>query len=143
MARRRGWFLNQGDAFVLGAGFSSAISDHLPLLHGLGRVVADALADQGDDVHELEEAFQYDFESWLSYLAQGAPQLSESDNLRNQALFLDASFQIARTLALRVRQALQGEPIIWLQKLIEAWHEQRTSVVSFNYDTLVEEMFHR
>jgi hypothetical protein len=77
----------------------------------------------------------------MSYLEQAKPWVTEADNLRDRALFLDISNAIARDLdetVARVGAELGRRTPDWLTWLIRRWHEQRCTIVTLNYDTLIE-----
>ncbi len=74
---------HSSDVFILGAGFSHAISEDMPLTDGLGA----KLMKRADAQRILK--FGGNFELQLSFLAQDHPFLSASQNLKNRALFFD------------------------------------------------------
>lgn len=125
-----------GDVFLLGAGFSRAVSQAMPLLRDLSQEVRNRTPDFVNI--DRGSLFADDIEMWLTYLSQDHPWLSEAKNLRNRALFLDLSRAIREVLEERMKEAIQGEHPKWFSRLIEWWHEKKASVVTLNYDTLVE-----
>lgn len=81
-------------AFVLGAGFSRTVSNHMPLTDELGEACRDVLPpDTPKPPRELTSGF---FELWLSQLAEEQPYLNTQQNLRNQATFIAYSNGVAR-----------------------------------------------
>ena len=78
------------------------------------------------------------FESWLSRRAEPQPYLSSSDDMQNRAIFTRTTELISQILDERVEQALTREMPSWLGELISVWHLRRSSVLTFNYDTLIE-----
>jgi len=86
-------------------------------------------------------SFANDFEMCLSYLAEDQPWLSEADNLSNRSKFLEASRSLARVILELQARALADDVPTWLSELILTWHERRSIVVTFNYDTLVEKAY--
>jgi hypothetical protein len=131
------------DVFLLGAGFSRAISQHMPLLPDLERGVLDRYQHRvrvpADVVGLMEENFAHA----LSYLEHPKPWLSEAENLRHRGLFLDFSSIIAELLDEAVQKTareLQGQSPHWLKQLILHWHRQRCGVLTLNHDTLIEAM---
>jgi hypothetical protein len=121
------------DAFLLGAGFSKAVSEHMPLMEELGQV---PMHFRGDWPRGLIRSMS--FEELLTFLSTNQPWLSEADNLQNRATFLEASQQIAGRLQIQEGKAL-SEPIPeWLSAFVSRLHEDAASVVSLNYDTLIE-----
>jgi hypothetical protein len=124
------------EVFLLGAGFSKAISEHMPLLAELSRKVQ---ARTSSKAHSpIWDMFEDDLEMWLTYLSQSHPWLSESGNLRNRALFLDLSRSIADELEECENLAIQSFPPDWLSNLSCWWHERKTVIITLNYDTLIE-----
>jgi hypothetical protein len=125
------------EVFITGAGFSRAISDQMPLLRGLSdRVLSrDLLADPA------LTGLTKNFELVLTYLAEDHPWLSEPENLTNRARFLGASPTLARAILEAETGALSEPMPPWLKLLIEQWHSRRVTVITFNYDTLVEKAY--
>ena len=122
------------DAFLLGAGFSKAISPHMPVLPELSTQVRSTMRSLKPPHSALSE----NIEIWLSYLSQTHPWLTEQDNLRNRALALDVTQNIKGVLDNSERAALQEDCPLWLHKLARHWHYEKSCVITLNYDTLVE-----
>lgn len=126
------------EVFVLGAGFSAAISDKLPLTDDLGN---EALAR---DPQHLGRSGQKEsfaggtFETWLSRRAEAQPYLSPADNFDSQAVFARGTKLISAILGERVNEALSSAMPAWLGELVSYWHLRSSEVITFNYDTLVE-----
>ena len=55
-----------GDVFLLGAGFSKAVSDDMPLLQELSSQIRGRLSDLPESLSTLGD----NIEIWLSYLSQ-------------------------------------------------------------------------
>jgi hypothetical protein len=146
------------DVFLLGAGFSRAVSFPMPLTADLGLRVL----DQQRSIHRSRTSHHSDIcdglscdhpllpgganppesEAWLSSLAEPQPYLYGPENDRRRALFEELAGIIDLEIKFAEHQAMSGsEPPDWLVSLIAAWHEQRAAVVTFNYDTLVEATF--
>lgn len=127
-----------GEVFILGAGFSRAISEHLPLTDELGNLVLER------DPHHLgrSAAKLYfangTFESWLSRRGEPQPYLSAAENLASQAIFARGTNLIAEVLDERVNNALKAPMPVWLGELISLWHLRKSNVLTFNYDPLIE-----
>lgn len=129
------------DVFLLGAGFSRAISDHMPLLPDLARGVLDGYGRRDYVEPEVQALMEENFAHALSYLEHPKPWLSEADNLRHRALFLDFSSVIAELLDQAVRRTLEkgsDRSPVWLGRLIRHWHAGRCVVITLNHDTLIE-----
>lgn len=133
--------LTVGDVFVLGAGFSRAVSPEMPTTNLLADAIAERLALDPRFSHwvidgQLPDA---DVERWLSRLAERHPFDDSVTFQYHQATFAAVSRAIAA--AIRVAQARAvsgGGPPAWLAALVRAWDQARSTVITFNYDTLVE-----
>lgn len=132
------------DCFLLGAGFSRAIGGReMPLMSDLTDVIVPDFVQglTGYDHHLVDGKLPIpDVEAWLSSLAEPQPYRDRADNLQAQALF----FEIVRCLAfdLRLRTnnvlAVADSPPDWLAAFLRSWHERQVTVITFNYDTLIE-----
>lgn len=123
-----------GSFYLLGAGFSKALSVQMPLLDQLRDAVLPRLN------LELSELDQFDgnFESWLSHLAVAQPWLTDQQNYRHQALFLDASQQVSNVISEAEMQIFQHYPEDWFIRLLLHWSDNSDDLCTFNYDTLIE-----
>jgi hypothetical protein len=147
------------DAFILGAGFSKAISPIMPLTSELGvrsvdqlksvhraRVQPNQHAPQCDglscDGQTPMAAFNsgaLNFEEWLTTLAEPQPYLLGPDNARREALFSELTGSVSSAIEQSVAHVVAGnDPPSWLAELVRRWHETKAHVVTFNYDTLIE-----
>jgi hypothetical protein len=124
------------EAFLIGAGFSRAISAAMPVLSDLSEeAFTRVLRDR------LKAAIGDDFETQITYLAEDHPWLTAADVLRNRAEFLEASGLIARAL-LRRQSIVLSQPMPgWLEQLMKSWHERKSDVLTLNYDTLIEKAY--
>lgn len=127
------------DVFVLGAGFSRAISGEMPVLAELGEEIFKRLGDDAPAV--LPNLPPTDFENWLSFLADDDPWLGEDDRLRNRSVFLRVSGLMCDLISAREIAARRDALPDWLRMLVARWHEDEASIITFNYDTLVEAAF--
>jgi len=125
------------EVFILGAGFSRALSARMPLTDELGN--ACLALNELQDVHGVPAEFTGGrFETWLSSIAEPQPYLPEPRNLENQVLFVKFSDAIGKVLGWRMNEVLSGPPPTWHVKFVTAAHVRRATVITFNYDTLVE-----
>lgn len=132
---------NDSDAaasYILGAGFSKAVSIHMPITDELG---ADCVSRDpevlGKAVGPTGEA-RPNFEVWLSRRAEDQPYRSSAENLSARAIFAGAVPLIAASLNERQSRVLSEPAPAWLQRLVYLWHTEKTPVITFNYDCLVE-----
>ena len=122
------------DVFLLGAGFSKAISEEMPLLSELSAQVRERGLDFPTRISTLGD----NLEIWLSYLSQPHPWLRESDALKNRAAALDITEKLSEVLSEKEQLAVESECPAWLKTLTQTWHDNKAGVISLNYDTLVE-----
>ncbi|GAA5210617.1 hypothetical protein [Microbacterium kyungheense] len=124
-----------GSSYILGAGFSRAVSSSMPLLTELGLRVRDGDEEIANRVsaHEIEA-----FESWMSQASTPQPYRDRAENLEAKGLYLRATREISAILRDEVITASSRPLPGWLLDLVELWHATRASVSTFNYDTLVE-----
>lgn len=131
----------RGDVYLLGAGFSRAVSTHMPLLPDLARLVLDKYPNQNYVAPDVQLLMKENFAHALSYLEHPKPWLSEAENLRHRGLFLDYSAVMAELLDEAVQRTLsegENQPPGWLDQLIRHWHRQGSGVITLNHDTLIE-----
>lgn len=129
------------EVFILGAGFSKAISNTMPLTKDLSAEVLERYSEGDSMPTDIRDMIQEDFEKGLTFLAQEKPWLREAQNLRQRALFLDLTSVIKGILHEKCRDpGVWGTntPPQWLDRLILHWHVNRCSVITLNYDTLIE-----
>lgn len=132
---------DSADVYLLGAGFARAIAPTMPLLQDLAVHVGRELGANGKIPPEVAAMMDQNFAHALSYLEQAKPWVTEADNLRHRALFLEISIAIAEDLEARVAKAadeLCARTPPWLRQIVRHWHEHRCTVLTLNYDTLIE-----
>ena len=128
--------LARNDVFILGAGFSKAVAANFPLAADLLKPIRTRLSDQlGAGVQRRGGE---GFEQWLSRLAEDQPYLPPDTNLERAAAFQRVSTEVGKILTDHENTALGNSEPEWLAKLIATWHIRHATVVSFNYDNLVE-----
>lgn len=125
------------DVFVLGSGFSKAIHADMPLLRSLGEEVIERLGGSRPP-HVPDRLDLADFEVWLSVLAEEQPWRTEEENLEARATFLKITRLMRTVLAEHVKEARQVPCPEWLLRLVSRWHRDETTVITLNYDPLVE-----
>ena len=130
------------DVFLLGAGFSKAIASSMP-----------AMTELFDDLKllvELKDGItndEYDYaagnvESLLTYFAIQSPHDDDVETLRKQRITIlienTIGDDIRQTEDLAASQGLNPRG----NKLISKWHDDKTHVLTTNYDTIVERIAH-
>ena len=128
------------EVIILGAGFSRALSEHLPLANRLGQLPFDDAKSRDSNLFEGSPRFsdEYPFEVWLSLLADDQPHLDEGENRLNGARFSKLKESIVRELKQAQTLALGEADASWLFRLLTVLHRRRSVVITLNYDTLIE-----
>lgn len=149
------------DVVILGAGFSKAVNDAFPVLAELAKCVVRHLEGSAapsaehlvDELRQVVAASQdtrteedlrpeVDFEGWLSRLAVEQPHLSEPENYERRALFARAATAIRQVLLDAENKAFvptNGLPL-WPSELIRLLDIRRATVITMNYDTIIERL---
>lgn len=127
------------DVVIIGAGFSHAISQTMPVTDQLGQD-AIARADLEDDPRVPSQPFGpgFTFETWLSLLAEDQPYLSETRVKANEALFYQVRDAMYYVLVTAEQSVVGAAAPGWLYDLLSVFHHRQPTVLSFNYDTLLE-----
>jgi hypothetical protein len=120
--------------YVLGAGFSKAISAAMPVTNELGV----ALRARLSSTISFDPADGQTFEDWLSLQVTPLPFLEGFENAKRAADAAHVIAEMAHVLDARVVEASAGECPLWLRQLISLWHRERAVILTFNYDTLLE-----
>ncbi len=129
------------DVFVLGAGFSKAAHAGMPLMTDLNQIISETYAADGlfaaDRLHPFVQ--NGNFEVLLSYLGSDAPWKNPSESWGDKALFHRIAETIADEIMSRETAGITPSSIPhWLQKLVIYFDWYLTTVITFNYDTIVE-----
>lgn len=125
-----------GDAFILGAGFSKAIDDQMPTLHDLSRGIFPFIRDEDPRLANELKGLGNNVELWMSLLSQTQPWLDIGQvqhNLSIAHLIREQICSVIDEQTLKIETAPE-----WLNTLIEKWHDHQATVLTLNYDTLIE-----
>lgn len=127
-----------GRVYVLGAGFSRAVSPSMPMMGALSDAVQAEL--EAFDLPAKDTPVSSNFEQWLSYLVEMAPWLDSADQTQNRAAFLRVSQAVHRVILDAQAEALKpgAECPTWLRRLASLWQSESAVVITFNYDLFVE-----
>lgn len=126
------------DVFILGAGFSKAISNEMPLVKRgeLSNEVLKSYKLRDSIPVEIRRMIEENFENALDFLASHKPWLSESENQRHRAIYLDLTYAIRAVFW--CKRKVWDSPPHWLEELIAYWHTHRCAIITLNYDMLIE-----
>ena len=128
------------EVFLLGAGFSRAISAHMPLLADLGRSLDKQLYKERElsRYQKILARLGGNVELYLSYLDEKCPWQRETEALHQRARFLEAQSYIAETIREAESKAFSQAPPKWLGSLIQYWRNKQSTVITLDYDTSIE-----
>ena len=121
----------------MGAGFSKAISDEMPTLVELSEKVKERLLEEitlPPIFHNLDN----NIETWMAFLSQEQPWLKQHQIHFNRSLAGKIRDQIGAIIYECTLEASRSEAHGWLNSLIKTWHRNKTTVITLNYDTLIE-----
>ena len=110
----------------------------MPTMDELSEEVLRKLGHSPFPIPETLYQFGSDIEAWMTYLTQSQPWLREEDHLRNKALAIEIRRHIGEIIHCCTAESMRTDPSAWLLSLIGHWHSQRSTVITLNYDTLVE-----
>ncbi|MET7394264.1 hypothetical protein ABZS66_12295 [Dactylosporangium sp. NPDC005572] len=130
------------DVFIIGAGFSKAISHHMPVTGDLGdnEAVRRFLQDH-DEYRRLKINGVPDLEAILTLMAEDQPWLTASENRHKDGDFIDFVHTVNTTVRdMQVDAIEESRPRLdeWLLPLARRWSLDRSTIVTFNYDTMIE-----
>jgi|ERR1022692_3368433 hypothetical protein len=117
------------DVFLLGAGFSKAVSREMPLTNDLA---------ENDAIKSFigrTLVRSKDVESILTLLSESQPWLTEDENLRNRADFIQFSQTINYTIRDYQMAAIRegnGSPPDWLASLVSKWTENKATILGIS-----------
>ena len=131
MAKGEVWVGNSTPrrVFILGAGFSKAVSDLMPDTNELGRWIAEKL----DIPSNLTRGT---FEDWLSRLGEVQPDVLPADNFQRQNYFHQIVETISISLEEKQNEVLGQEGGLppWLSRFVTVMHFWQSTLISFNND---------
>jgi len=126
------------EVFILGAGFSKAIADHMPTMNELSVNVIEKLFNDRDLTSTVPDLLRHNIELLMTYLSQPQPWLKETDIDFHRSLGGQIRTYIADIIEERITLASETKAPQWLRDLILAWHAQQSVIITLNYDTLIE-----
>ena len=126
------------DVFVLGAGFSKAINKEMPTMDELGTVVRNRLRELDSRVQSALNGLGNNIELWMTYLSQPQPWLKNHENDYNRSIAGQIRQHIKEIIDDHTSRAARFEAPDWLNGLIKSWHARQATIITLNYDTLIE-----
>lgn len=126
---------NQHPVYILGAGFSKAISPHMPVTQDLAIPLKERIKDKW-----MQELDGQRFEKWLTQKSLELPFLSEYEIFERKSQVSRILLNIAEIIQNLEQQTCNNNPPEWAYTLINKWIFEKAKVITLNYDTLVEKL---
>jgi hypothetical protein len=124
------------EVYILGAGFSKAVSSFMPLTNELGREIAEKYARRDELPHGLKAKLPKNFEAVLTELAVESLHCKSARLLYSD--FIDCIRAIMHHRSRAPEVWPSDTPPPWLDALVEFWSANGTTVICLNYDTIIE-----
>jgi len=124
---------------ILGSGFSKAIFCNMPIVQELAQYLEQEKALQQDPYDKLVD----DPELLLSYLSLNQPWKEPPEALEDEALFARVQKALAEFIADCEDHAFKNSIPDWAKRLVEYLHSDKISVITFNYDTVLERIVYK
>jgi hypothetical protein len=118
--------------YLLGAGFSRAVSGEMPMMKDLSVAIKHNLRSL--NIPGAKTAISSNFEQWLSYLLEQPPWLSTAEQEDNRAGFFHISDSLHGILSQRQGEAVDSLDACpdWLRRLVVHWQTNLATVITFN-----------
>ena len=129
-----------GDVFLLGAGFSRAVSAKMPTMKELFKELRPLIGQVDGFSPEAYQHADGNVETLLSYYAIRSPCDDSIEVLRKQRVAEILVREIANHLWIQEELGDKDGLNTNGEKLVAKWREQRSHVLTANYDMLVERM---
>ena len=124
------------EAFILGSGFSRAINEEMPTLSHLSEEILPAIRDRDPRLARRLLRMGHNVELWMAYLSQSQPWLSMEHNQQNFSVAALVRRVLCSIINDRVRETRSLPE--WLHQIVGAWHARQATIITLNYDTLIE-----
>jgi hypothetical protein len=129
--------------FMLGSGFSKAMSPKMPVIKELSQKIREEFGQLPCDPKVCSQ-FLDDPEGLLTYLYQGMPWKSPEETHTDRAAFISLSRSISDFIKMCEAEAFRANYPNEVEEFVQYLHRQsiksglRITVATFNYDTVVE-----
>jgi hypothetical protein len=132
--------------FILGSGFSKAVSEKMPVVKQLTKDLEEEI-ERNSQLNLLNnqryQHLRHDLELLLTYLSQEHPWKTPAEFHEDRALFLRISEWLAQRITECEASAFKEVIPEWPMNLVRWLNKTRTSVITFNYDTMLERICFR
>lgn len=133
------------NAFILGAGFSKAVSTHMPLSQEVSVALRDYVAGNDPDLFSrIPIDLWEDVEFMFGALSEELPWRTEHDNLEKRSIYLRMTELFRQAIAANQRNAFSDLELaneeFWARKLVRGALKRNVGVISLNYDVIFEKL---
>ena len=137
--------MDKNAVYVLGTGFSKAIHNDMPLLKDLSEDIYAKYKREIDDPHLI--AYKDNVEELLSYLYSEHPWKKELNKHNDFVLYLKIAECISNIIKDNQELLLDPRTVCRdnknIEKLITTFCKNKTNIITFNYDTIIENLLNR
>ena len=128
------------DAFLLGAGFSKAVSNTMPTMNELYESLEDLIGKTDGFTRDAYDYASGDAEALLSYYAIAGPQDDRVEVMRKRRITALIEIEIGGVISSRESKgaSLGFNPLG--SRLVSKWHDDTSHVLTTNYDSIVERL---
>lgn len=125
--------------FIIGSGFSKDFNEQFPILTNLTNKILEYCNDDlaKTYVGGLSEGLRQNTENLFSYLYSDLPWKKPSDSYINKGVFHALSVALSNYFIALEDTVVQLDHAD-LRKLAGYWNENESTIITFNYDTLIE-----
>lgn len=125
--------------FIIGSGFSKAVSSRMPTVRDLGKEVMSIVQSAYADIGAYERLAE-DPEALITYLATAMPWKRPEETLTDRAAFISVTRRIAEYIGECEEQAFREDLPEWATQFVEYLHREAATAVTLNYDTILERL---
>ncbi len=126
------------DTFLLGAGFSKAVCSAMPTMKELYDLLGASLNNPDGPTREAYEYASGNTETLLSYYAIPSPQDDRIQLLKKKQVTAYLENKIGQIISDKEEEGAKLGLNPLAGRLLSKWHDEKTHVLTTNYDTLIE-----
>ena len=128
------------DVFLLGAGFSRAVCSTMPTMRDLYDLLEPTVNDPDGPSREAYDYASGNAETLLSYYAIPSPQDDRIQLLRKRQVTAYLEDKIGEIISEKEEEGATLGLNPRVRRLLSKWHEEKTHVLTTNYDTIIERL---
>lgn len=141
--------MKKNELFLLGTGFSKFIDRKMPLLNDLTTVIEEKIKNNGEKIYQdiyddliSKWIHEHNFEQILTFLYQDFPWKSSEESNLSKSLYFYITKLIDKIIK-EIQRGISKDDLIKrieLKKFMNYLHVSEASIITFNYDTILEDL---